>query len=171
MTSSSIHSLYLSHNGSIQAKTVCDHHVDLPLAILFSDTLVGGEPRQGALQCGQAVAGGQADIKQLTCLLEKKTSWDKRHLIYLLIYSFIFFLLNWHETIRTEEKCLIELKIMFPSKCWVFSPGCFCDQWWESGPNKQNPPGPVCCCSTEEEHPGKGSSDKCFISWSRQKKV
>lgn len=43
--------------------------MDLPLAVLLSDALVGGEPRQGGLQRGQAVAGGQADEEQLTCLL------------------------------------------------------------------------------------------------------
>lgn len=63
---------YLSHNGSIEAKSVCDHHVDLPLAVLLSDTLVGGESRQGGLQCGQAVARGLADVKQLTCLLKNR---------------------------------------------------------------------------------------------------
>ena len=57
---------YLSHNRFIEAKAVCDHHVDLPLAVLLSDALVGGEPRQGGLQSGQAVARGLADIKQLT---------------------------------------------------------------------------------------------------------
>lgn len=60
---------YLSHNGSIETEAVCDHHVDLPLAVLLSDALVGGEPWQGGLQCGQAVAGGQADVEQLTRLL------------------------------------------------------------------------------------------------------
>lgn len=60
---------HLCHNGSIEAEAVCDHHVDLPLAVLLSNALVGGQPRQGGLQCGQAVAGGQADEEQLTCLL------------------------------------------------------------------------------------------------------
>ena len=59
----------LSHNGSIEAEAVCDHHVDLPLAVLLSDALVGGEPRHGGVQSGEAVAGGQADVEQLTRLL------------------------------------------------------------------------------------------------------
>lgn len=59
----------LGHNGSIEAEAVRDHHVDLPLAVLLSDALVGGEPRQGGFQRGQAVAGGQADVEQLTRLL------------------------------------------------------------------------------------------------------
>lgn len=43
---------HLSHNGSIEAEAVRYHHVDLPLAVLLSDALVGGEPRQGGLQRG-----------------------------------------------------------------------------------------------------------------------
>lgn len=46
--------------------------MDLPLAVLLSDALIGGEPRQGAFQHRQAVAGGQADVEQLTCLLRRK---------------------------------------------------------------------------------------------------
>lgn len=60
---------YLCHNGSIETEAIRDHHVDLPLAVLLADALVGGEPRQGGLQSGQAVAGGQANVKQLTRLL------------------------------------------------------------------------------------------------------
>lgn len=60
---------HLRHNRSIEAEAICDHHVDLPLAVLLSDALVGGQPRHGGLQRGQAVAGGQADVKQLTRLL------------------------------------------------------------------------------------------------------
>ena len=60
---------YLRHNGSIEAEAVRNHHVDLPLAVLLSDALIGREPRQGGLQCWQAVAGGQADVEQLTRLL------------------------------------------------------------------------------------------------------
>jgi len=55
--------------------------VDLPLAVLLSDALVGGEPRQGGLQCGQAVAGGQAHVEQLTRLLrhtQARTQRDTR---------------------------------------------------------------------------------------------
>lgn len=63
------HFAHLAHNGSIEAEAIGDHHVDLPLAVLLSDALVGGQPRQGSIQRGEAVAGGQAHIKQLTPLL------------------------------------------------------------------------------------------------------
>lgn len=46
--------------------------MDLPLAVLLSDALVGGEPRQGGVQRGEAVAGGQADVEQLTGLLRHR---------------------------------------------------------------------------------------------------
>lgn len=47
--------------------------MDLPLAVLFTDALVGGEPGQGGFQRGQAVAGGQAHVKQLSRLLTRHT--------------------------------------------------------------------------------------------------
>ena len=52
--------------------------MDLPLAVLLSNALVGGEPRKGGLQCGQAVAGGQADEEQLTGLLRHKQAQKQR---------------------------------------------------------------------------------------------
>lgn len=58
--------LYLCNNGSIEAKAVSNHHVDLPLAVLLSDAFIGGEPRQGGLHGGQAVSGGQANVENLT---------------------------------------------------------------------------------------------------------
>lgn len=68
---------YLRHNGSIEAETVRNHHVDLPLAILLSDALVGGEPRLGGLQSGQTVAGGRADVKKLTRLLRRTQAQNR----------------------------------------------------------------------------------------------
>lgn len=52
--------------------------MDLPLAVLLSDALVGGQPRQGGLQGGQAVAGGQAHVEQLT--LQLRGTEDTGHL-------------------------------------------------------------------------------------------
>lgn len=78
VTAVTLHAAYLSLNGSIEPKAICDHHVDLPLAVLLSDALIGGEPRQGGLQSGKAVAGGQADVEHLTRLLRPqntKGSW------------------------------------------------------------------------------------------------
>lgn len=56
---------YLSQHGAVEAETVSDHHVYLSLVVLLPDTLVGGQPGEGRLQGGQAVAGGQADKEQL----------------------------------------------------------------------------------------------------------
>lgn len=60
---------WLSDEGSIEAKAVGDHHVDVPLAVLLPHALVGGEAGQRGLQGGQAVAGGQAHQEQLAVLL------------------------------------------------------------------------------------------------------
>lgn len=55
--------------------------MDLPLAVLFTDALVGGEPRQGGFQRGQAVAGGQAHVKQLSRLLTGHTGTHRATVI------------------------------------------------------------------------------------------
>lgn len=55
--------------------------MDLPLAVLFTDALVGGEPRQGGFQRGQAVAGGQAHVKQLSLLLTRHTGTHRATVI------------------------------------------------------------------------------------------
>lgn len=137
--------------------------MDLPLAVLFTDALVGGEPRQGGFQRGQAVAGGQAHVKQLSLLLTRHTGTHRATVI-----------------LRTGNGGLSaprsldnddpkESRLFKPSG-WVRSeappasedyvsrdpsPERPCHLGPVSSRGKGSPPASACCCSTEAERPVK----------------